>query len=161
MHKRPESAHPQLTIRHGISQDMTAISDLLFRCCLPVDDIPVCNPEHFILALDGPVLIACGGLEIFQRNALLRSLAVTHKYRAKGIGLTLLNELEKLAVQADVRTLYLLTDSAESWFSNNGFNPIKRHQAPTTIRDTKQFTAICPDSAVLMKKNIQRNGIPL
>ncbi|MCI0517368.1 MAG: hypothetical protein L0Y45_06000 [Woeseiaceae bacterium] len=54
-----------------------------------------------------------------------------------------------------VRQLWLLTTGAEHYFEKLGFLAASRALAPPEIRQTTEFTSLCPDSAVLMSKSLQ------
>ncbi len=86
------------------------------------------------------------------RHGLLRSLVVKEEFRGKGYGRRLCQELIELAKQKGVEELYLLTTNAEGFFRKLGFSVIKREDAPGVIQKTEEFSALCPSSAVCMRK---------
>ena len=86
--------------------------------------------------------------------ALLRSLVVTDDLRGRGFGGALTDAAEDLARTLDVASVYLLTTSADAFFLSRGYRPIQRSEAPEKIRSTTQFNTLCPDSAVLMTKEV-------
>lgn len=51
-----------------------------------------------------------------------------------------------------VEEVYLLTTTAEGFFARLGYERVEREGAPESIRGTKEFSSICPSSAVLMRK---------
>ena len=53
-----------------------------------------------------------------------------------------------------IRTLYLLTLTAEVYFSAKSFETVERSVVPHGIRDTAEFRDLCPESAVCMRKII-------
>jgi len=83
---------------------------------------------------------------------LLRSLAVASDTRSEGLGTALLTQLEEHARSIGITQLYLLTETAEQYFLNKGFNRISRETASENIKTTKEFSDLCPASAVLMTK---------
>jgi len=114
--------------------------------------------------LDMSCFVGCGskasptgvvGLEIYQSNALLRSLVVADENRRSGCGQALVDAIEKLASNKGVRHLFLLTETAEHFFSKQGYSIVERHQLPDAIRQTKEFSTLCPQSAVAMTKTLR------
>lgn len=92
------------------------------------------------------------GLDIDGDVALLRSLAVEPAARNRGIGDRLLQEAESLAHANAVRKLYLLTTTAQDYFSIRGYCAVDRATAPAGIQQTPQFRTLCPSSSILMEK---------
>ena len=76
--------------------------------------------------------------------------------RSRRIGFALVSAVVSRASTQGVRELYLLTTGAASYFANLGFVLINREQAPPEIRNTAQFSALCPKSAVCMRRTIGR-----
>jgi amino-acid N-acetyltransferase len=95
------------------------------------------------------------GLELHGYCGLLRSLAVTPRCRGEGIGGALLAHAERAAVMHGVKELYLLTTTAEQYFSGRGYEVVDRATAPAAITRTRQFSDLCPSSSVLMVKGDQ------
>jgi amino-acid N-acetyltransferase len=102
---------------------------------------------------DGPFAVV--GLELHGSCGLLRSLAVAPQRRGEGLGETLLAHAEKAAAERGVKELYLLTTTAERYFSERGYGVTDRATAPAAIARTRQFSELCPSTSVLMvKKNV-------
>jgi amino-acid N-acetyltransferase len=95
-------------------------------------------------------LVGVGGLEVHGRFALLRSLAVGADHRRQGIASKICGRLEEDAVRRGISRVYLLTETAESFFASRGYTVATREDAPAKITATEEFTSLCPDSAVLM-----------
>ncbi|CAG0968732.1 partial amino-acid N-acetyltransferase, partial [Anaerolineae bacterium] len=53
-----------------------------------------------------------------------------------------------------VKSLYLLTMTAEAFFLRRGYARLLRENAPEAIRNTKEFSGICPLSSAFMVKNL-------
>lgn len=92
------------------------------------------------------------GLEIHGRFGLLRSLAVRRDRRGGGLGSSLVAEVERLARERGIATLYLLTTTAEEFFGRRGYMRLPRESAPPEIRSTSEFASVCPESAAFMLK---------
>jgi N-acetylglutamate synthase-like GNAT family acetyltransferase len=143
-----------LIYRFASQKDIPAIVELLHSSSLPYGDIDR-HIKNFLVAIRDDILIGVIGLEITGESALLRSFAVNKSEQSKGIGLVLLNKLISLALLNNIKTLYLLTTTAEDYFSNYGFIKIRRETVPEVISNTKEFSSICPSSAVCMMKKIE------
>jgi N-acetylglutamate synthase-like GNAT family acetyltransferase len=63
-------------------------------------------------------------------------------------------ELEKRAIQQGLRTLYLLTTTAEAFFADLGYVPVERTEVPAAVADTRQLRELCPGSARVMGKQL-------
>ena len=81
---------------------------------------------------------------------LLRSVVVAPAWRGRGLGGTLVAALETRARETGSERLWLLTDGAEGWFAERGYERCEREQAPPGVRAHAQFRDLCPASAVLM-----------
>jgi amino-acid N-acetyltransferase len=94
------------------------------------------------------------GLAIFDTIGLLRSLAVARDCRGSGVGKALVAEAEQYARSLGVNELYLLTTTAERFFERLGYSHTHRESAPDAIRQTSEFSDLCPCSAALMIKRL-------
>ena len=119
---------------------------------LPTSDID--TSKHFFLLTHGGRVAATGGLEFFEDCGLLRSVTVKKELRKTGLGRMVNEELEKISRQNGVRSLYLLTTSAKEFFEKLGYLEIHRSHVPPAIRNTAEFSSLCPCSATLMKKTL-------
>jgi amino-acid N-acetyltransferase len=54
------------------------------------------------------------------------------------------------------RSLYLLTTTAARFFERFGFRPAERVEVPSSVRRSVEFRGACPESAVLMRLDLQR-----
>ncbi len=126
---------------------------LLEAAHLPVADLATARPEFFGLR-DDAGLVGVIGLERHGKAALLRSLAVRDDQRGRGLGTTLVRELEGRAPDLGVRELWLLTTTAEPFFRQLGYVPAPREAAPVAVRETAEFRGVCPTSAACLTKVI-------
>ena len=94
------------------------------------------------------------GLELFNTVALLRSLAVVQSRRRTGLGSKLVAHAEEYARSRGIKSLYLLTNTAEAFFMHRGYQRISRDYAPCAIQETKEFSEICPVSSTFMVKHL-------
>jgi len=132
--------------------ELIRVKDLLEASQLTVSDLFELDANNFLACGDQHRLKGVVGLEVFDSDGLLRSLAVGAQSQGEGLGKLLVNNLEKLAKTKGIDRLYLLTETAESFFLKLGYETIERSTAPGAIRNSQQFSTLCPDDAVLMRK---------
>lgn len=125
---------------------------LLTAAGLPSSDLTEPLLEHFLFS--GPREAPTGlvGLQLYDRVALLRSLAVAPDVQRSGLGSALLEQAEGYAHARGVRSLYLLTTTAERFFTGRGYRRTARESCPAAIRSTSEFASLCPASSALLVK---------
>lgn len=128
------------------------VKQLLAESDLPFSDLLISNKVSLYAHEEKGQLVGLVGLEQYGNDALLRSLVISPDQRGTGLGIRFVNHAEDQAVSRGVKTVYLLTTTANTFFQRLGYNIISREQAPETIRSTTQFSSLCPDSATLMCK---------
>ena len=129
-----------------------AVRRRLAECHLPSSDLEPRHFEHFFGCGDKDTPEGIVGLELHGPVALLRSLAVAERARGKGCGRELVAEAERYAWSQGVKEIYLLTTTAERFFSALGYRRAGRESAPEEIRATKEFSTLCSSDSVLMAK---------
>jgi len=129
------------------------IEALLERCDLPFADCGE-HIQNFSGVIESNKLIAVGALQYEDSVALLRSIAVHPDSRGQGLASAMTRHLIEQARSREVRQLYILTETAETYFSQFGFYSIPRQAAPVRIQATRQFESLCPSSARLMRLNL-------
>ena len=134
--------------------ELPAVKALLERCGLPAADLTPAHLEHFILGRAGARIIGTVGLEPLGQVALLRSLAVEPNLRGRRVGHELWARARDHAAASGIRRLYLLTTTAEALFGRWGFHRVPRDQVPEIVRTTTQFSGMCPDTAVVMTREL-------
>jgi amino-acid N-acetyltransferase len=132
----------------------SAVKDLLSASGLPIADISAQHLHHFFGFASGGKLLGIVGLELYDEVALLRSLAVASSRRGAGLGSDLVEHAERYARDHGVKFLYLLTNTAESFFIRRGYARVLREKAPEAIRNTKEFDGICPLNSAFMVKRL-------
>ena len=121
---------------------------------LPASDLTEAHLEHFFFTGSDGAPSALVGLEIYGEAALLRSLIVNAAARTQGLGSALVLHAEEYAAAHQVRALYLLTTSAETYFEHRGYRRIDRAEAPPAIKSTREFASLCPSSSAFMIKRL-------
>ncbi len=87
---------------------------------LPISDITAEHLEHFFFAGSDGSPAGLVGVELCGTDALLRSLVVAENARGNGLGSTLVEHAEQYAAATGVRSFYLLTNTAETFFKRLG-----------------------------------------
>ncbi|CAG5074485.1 Amino-acid acetyltransferase [Dyadobacter sp. CECT 9623] len=134
--------------------DKELVTSLLKEADLLTDDLPAGLP-NFLVARDEGTLVGVAGMELYSGVALLRSIAVSPDHQGKGIARKLVEQLLAGADTQGVEAVYLITTTADHYFDSYGFVVVKREQVPEAIQQTKQFSSLCPSSAVVMKRDLK------
>jgi amino-acid N-acetyltransferase len=146
-------------IRNAVTADWNIVRALLLASDLPVEDLDAEKLERFLLATaqaDGrECILGVVGLESYGKVGLLRSLVVDAAARGTGCGSYLVNALERKSSAEGISELWLLTIDADGFFASRRYSSVSRDDAPSAIRDTVEFSSLCPDSAVLMSKSLR------
>jgi amino-acid N-acetyltransferase len=141
----------EFKINRFCAPDRQEVLDLLTGAELPIEDLSDEKMQNFMVARsEDNSIVGVVGIEMFQENGLLRSLAVQPAYRGKGLGGQLTREIESFACSNGIKTLYLLTLTAADFFSKFFYQVIHRDQAPELIQNTAEFKGLCPVSAVCL-----------
>lgn len=137
--------------------DRPAICTLLQSENLPVVDL---SPDlaHFFIARDNGQPIGLIGLDPYGANGLLRSMIVLPDYRNKGLAGELIAKLESHARNLGIRQLYLITNTAEAYFQEKGFQCIAKDQLPVDLASSAEFNGLCPASSAIMTRPVQANA---
>lgn len=121
---------------------------------LPVSDITDEHLEHFFFVGSDGSPIGLVGLELYGTDALLRSLVVGENARSNGLGSALVEYAEQYAATKGVRSIYLLTTTAELFFKRLGYQRIDRSEGAPSIKETSEFASLCPASSAFMIKQL-------
>jgi len=132
---------------------ISAIEALLGCYDLPFSDCGE-HIQNFSGVIENNKLIAIGALQYEDSVALLRSIAVHPGSRGQGLASAMTHHLIERARSREVRQLYILTETAETYFSRFGFYSILREAAPAAIKATQQFESLCPSNAQAMRLDL-------
>jgi amino-acid N-acetyltransferase len=121
---------------------------------LPAADLPD-QLENFAVTKQDEEITGVIGLEIYGDYGLLRSLAVDNNFRNQGIANELLLHIEQLAAAKNLKAIYLLTETAPDYFTRKGYQKITREDVPPEVKQSSEFSHVCPQSAIAMQKEIQ------
>lgn len=125
---------------------------LLEQHNLPTSDID--DDKLLYVLMDGEHFIGTAGLEIFNNYALLRSVSVITAQQGRGYGKIINEAIKKYAKQAGIECMYLLTTTAKDFFERQGYCVIDRNTVPEAVKQTAEFSSLCPATAVVMMKRI-------
>jgi amino-acid N-acetyltransferase len=140
-------------LRLAAPADLSDIDALLRGAGLPSSGVSE-HLDTFVVFESGGSIAGVGGLEMCGSEALLRSLAVAPAFRRRGIAASICDRLEAIAESRGVEQLYLLTETAERYFVKRGYAVTARSEAPAAIASTEEFTLLCPQSAIMLRRSI-------
>lgn len=140
-----------MEIKEISPDEFDSVFELLAEAKLDFSDLKQPNIRLFRFEENGQT-IGVGGLEIFDDLALLRSVALKPALHGKGLGKEIVAQIEKTARNSEIKSLYLLTNTAPDFFSSIGYQQIDRKDFAEPLKQTAQFAGLCPVSAVCMKK---------
>jgi amino-acid N-acetyltransferase len=98
-------------------------------------------------------LVARDGERVVGSAALLRSVAVCRDLRGRVLGQRLTRAALSLAHKRGAVRAYLLTETADAFFTRFGFAPVRRSEVPEDVRGFVEFASACPESARAMVKD--------
>ena len=140
-------------VERASPEDLPPIRALLERSGLPTSDLESARPEFAVIREDGRV-VGAGALQRFGSSALLRSVVVSPERRGAGLGQRIVSELERVAGEARISRLVLLTQTAADFFARQGYRVIERSAAPEPMLASEEFRSLCPSSATCMAKRL-------
>ena len=145
-----------MDVTFASAEDEKQIKDLLAASALHYHDIEPSQLHHFLVVKNNTASSVIGvvGLEPRGDVALLRSLAVAGACRRQGMATQLVSKIEEYARSKNIDTIYLLTLTAEDFFSTRGYHKTDRKSAPPALQETTEFKSLCPQTAVCMKKHL-------
>lgn len=146
-----------IQIDNARQEEKELVVSLLEEADLLTEDLPD-GLGNFLLAKQDGTLVGVAGLELFGPVGLLRSVAVSPTHHGRGIAGQLVGQLLNDADKQELQEVYLITTTADHYFDRYGFAPVNREQVPEAIQQTRQFSGLCPSSAVVMKRNLKHQN---
>jgi amino-acid N-acetyltransferase len=149
-----------MKIRPARPSDLVGVLSLLAEARLPAAGVA----EHFdafLVAEEGSRLLGAIGLERYPPVGLLRSAVVAASQRGRGIGEALVAALVERSRGDHIRELWLLTETAEEWFSRRGFVRRDRGEAPASLAASEEFRGACPESAACLLLQLEGPNVPI
>ena len=129
--------------------ELGAIRTLLMQSGLPPDGLDDLG-DTLLVARSGGRIVGSAALELYLPGALLRSVAVDAALRGTGLGVRLTEAVLALAVERGIERVYLLTETAGDFFPKFGFCTVTRDEVDPAVRESQEFSSLCPDSAQAM-----------
>ena len=138
-------------------KELPALAALLASEGLPNQDVTAAGRRFWRLS-DPRGHVGYGGLEVYGRDGLLRSVVVLPERRRKGMGRAVVEAIVREAEALGLDRLWLLTTGAAGFFERIGFERVERREAPPDIRNSAQFTGLCPASAVCLRRDFAQQN---
>ena len=126
------------------------ILSLLAESDLPTSDLD--ETKLLFACINNGDVVGTGGLELFKDCGLLRSVCVRTGMQKRGLGKLIVHELEQVAAHKGIHLLYLLTTTAKDFFMKEDYTIVDRGDVPAEIKNTTQFSSVCPSTATVMRK---------
>lgn len=143
-------AHDMPRVRAAGPGDLPSVLTLLQKESLATAGVAEHLP-NFLVAESGASIVACAGVEWYAGAGLLRSVAVAAEYRGRGLAGSMVAELIRQATRRGLRTMVLLTTTAEHYFSRRGFVPVARESVDPELLASAEIRGACPSTAVCMR----------
>ena len=131
-------------------EDLTELQSFLASNKLPFQDIHLDGNLFFSYTNEEGKFLGCSGLEIYGSDALVRSIAVHPEQRGKNAGKEIVKDILERSKRMNVKSLFLLTETAHEFFLKMGFKDIARPEVPESIKTSSEFSFVCPASAKCM-----------
>lgn len=129
--------------------EFESFRDAVKSAGLPHQDLNY-QSQVLISYYDQGKMIGTGGLEVLEHSALLRSVSVSPEHRSQNIGKQITSDILNQAKSSNLENVYLLTETAKTYFQKLGFEEVSREQVPQEIKSTTEFAQVCPASATCM-----------
>jgi amino-acid N-acetyltransferase len=142
-------------VRPARCADRERVELLLTDAQLPLDGLDEHFASFFVAEMDGEVA-AVAGIELYEQYGLLRSVVVASSHRGQRVAEQLVRERIADAQRKGMHALYLLTMTADEYFTRFGFERVDRNDFPPAVKRSLEFTSACPASARAMSLVLAR-----
>lgn len=146
------------SFRRATAADWPQIEALLTGAHLLLDGARQ-HLHGFLLVSREERLVGAAALERYGEAALLRSVAVAEEERGTGLGQEIVRRLLDEGYAEGVRTVVLLTQTAERFFPRFGFRVVGRDQVPAAVTASVEFQGACPASSTVMRLDLARPAV--
>ena len=126
------------------------IVTMLAAADLPGDGMEEQFSDAFVVADHDGKIVGAGGVEVYGRYGLLRSVVVDPAFRGKGLGEAIVSDRLRWSARQGLRAVYLLTTTVPEFFEKIGFTEMSRTEMPTEIQTSKEYSEVCPVTATAM-----------
>lgn len=138
-------------ISQAIAQDLPEVLQLLKLLDLPIEGVKE-HFQNFFTMREDEMIVGCVGVEIYENIGLLRSIGIHPSFQGRGFGQQMVGRIEEFSVEKELNSIYLLTETAEKFFLNLGYNYVPREEVDVKIKQSIEFTTLCPSSPVMVKE---------
>jgi amino-acid N-acetyltransferase len=142
-----------MRIERATIADTAAVEDLLRAAHLPLEGAAEALSRAVVARDDGGV-VGAAAVERYGDAGLLRSVVVAADRRGTGVGREIVAAAEALARDEGIRELYLVTETAETWFPRLGYEVVERRVAEAAVGDSIELTTVCRDTGVPMRRRL-------
>lgn len=147
-----------ITFRIATHTDWSAVAGLLTDAGLPLEGAAAQIDRFYLTFRDG-LLVGTAALERYSHTALLRSVAVAESERGTGLGQELTRRILDLAYSEGLKSVVLLTTTADRFFPRFGFRRVTRAEVPAAALESVEFKGACPVSSVIMLLDLKRSPV--
>jgi amino-acid N-acetyltransferase len=147
-----------IEIEFAVPSDLPAVLTLLRESGLPKAGLAEHPGTLLLVARGNDRVVGTAALELYGKNALLRSVAVEKDVRGEGLGDRLTRAALDTARRLGVTSVYLLTETAEGFFEHHGFARADRNEVPDDVARSVQFTYDGCGGATSMVKCMDNAG---
>lgn len=138
------------TMRTATEDDLATIAEMLEEAELPAGGLGDFSAASYVVAEQDGGIVGAGGVEVYGKYGLLRSVVVRSGMQGKGLGGAIVSERLRWSAAKGLRAVYLLTTTAPDFFEGAGFNLMSREEFPIEIQESKEFSEVCPVTATAM-----------
>ncbi|WP_198468703.1 arsenic resistance N-acetyltransferase ArsN2 [Acetomicrobium sp. S15 = DSM 107314] len=149
--RKPKKPDEAAEIRQAKPEDLAVVLRILEAADLPTDGVADWI-DNFIVAQTHTGIAGIAGMERYGVYALLRSVVVLPRWRGCGLGRRLVDTL--MSKLPEIKRVYLLTTTANDFFSRLGFKEISWGELPEELRASKELQGACPRSATAMRLSL-------
>jgi amino-acid N-acetyltransferase len=144
-----------MNVRPANASDLAAVAALLAKAGLSTVGL---DPRQLdlIVAEENGAVVGAAAIEAHSGHGLLRSVVVDEQRRGGAVGTRLVAEAVTAARRDGLRDLWLLTETAEGFFSSLGWTTSVGNDMPSAIRLSPEYTAHCSESAAVMVRDLSR-----
>jgi amino-acid N-acetyltransferase len=142
-----------MRIERASAADTAAVEGLLRAAHLPLDGAADAL-SRAVVARDEDSIVGAAAVERYGDAGLLRSVVVAADRRGTGVGRELVAAAEAMARDEGIRDLYLITETAETWFPRLGYEVVDGQVAEAAVGGSIELTTVCRDTGVPMRRRL-------
>jgi amino-acid N-acetyltransferase len=145
-----------MRIERASAVDVPAVEALLAAAGLPLEGAAEALATAGVVARADDAVAGAAAVECYGEAGLLRSVVVSGDRHGTGVGRALVAAAEGLASASGVRSLYLVTETAEGWFSRLGYEVVAQYEARAAVGSSVELGLACATTGVAMRRTLPR-----